>query len=175
MQHRPTFGLRFKVFFVSFISIFATVAIFFGVSLYAFDSLLEKQEKSNLEAIANAMMDKLSNSKQFSLALAHAYANLPEVQKSFAAQNRHELIDLLHASYQKLAEDYDIVQGQFHIPPATSFLRLHELDKYGDDLSSFRKTVVTAIQTRQEVAGLEKGKGGKWRKMAQQNYESTRS
>jgi methyl-accepting chemotaxis protein len=39
-------------------------------------------------------------------------------------------------------------------------LRLHKVQKYGDDLSSFRKTVVEANSTKQIVSGIEVGVGG---------------
>ena len=44
--------------------------------------------------------------------------------------------------------------------PATSFLRLHLLDQYGDDLSDHRHAVVLANAQQVTVMGLEKGKGG---------------
>jgi methyl-accepting chemotaxis protein len=136
------------------------VVLFVAFGLYAQMTLIEEQEKLRLESIANALKDKLEQEKQFALALANAYASLPQVQKSFADKDRESLIDQLMNSYTVIAENYGIVQGQFHVPPATSFLRLHDIKKYGDDLSSFRKTVVIANQERKEVAGLEKGKGG---------------
>jgi methyl-accepting chemotaxis protein len=61
--------------------------------------------------------------------------------------------------FQQLKEN-GVSQMQFHIPPATSFLRLHSLKKFGDDLSSFRFTVVEAIKDKKMVEGLEEGKGG---------------
>jgi len=82
------------------------------------------------------------------------------VQEAFAARDRQKLIDLLLPGYLALQEKYNIVQGQFHTPPAISLLRLHDLEKYYDDLSSFRFTVVKAIKDQQPVSGLEKGKGG---------------
>ena len=44
--------------------------------------------------------------------------------------------------------------------PATSFLRVHQPAKFGDDLSGFRKTVIMANQEHKVVVGLEGGLAG---------------
>ncbi|MBF0214804.1 MAG: hypothetical protein HQM00_14795, partial [Magnetococcales bacterium] len=61
---------------------------------------------------------------------------------------------------QRLEPHYKIDQFQFHLSPATSFLRAHKPEQFGDDLSAFRKTVVVANQTRKPVVGLEVGRAG---------------
>lgn len=53
-----------------------------------------------------------------------------------------------------------VEQFQFHTPPATSFLRLNKPEKFGDDMVSFRKTVVKASETQDVVFGIEVGRGG---------------
>lgn len=59
-----------------------------------------------------------------------------------------------------MKEKFGVRQFQFHSPPATSFLRVHNLDKFGDDLSGFRNTVVTANRERRIVKGFERGRAG---------------
>jgi methyl-accepting chemotaxis protein len=53
-----------------------------------------------------------------------------------------------------------MAQFQFHAPPATSFLRLHKPEQFGDDLSGFRMTVVEANRSLKPVIGLEGGVAG---------------
>ncbi len=84
----------------------------------------------------------------------------PEVIDAFAAGDRERLQALLGSYWEDVSVTYGIAQFQFHYPPATSFLRLHSLDNYGDDLSSFRRTVVEANQKKEPVVGLEVGRGG---------------
>jgi methyl-accepting chemotaxis protein len=59
--------------------------------------------------------------------------------------------------FAAIKSDYGVDQFQFHLPPATSYLRVHQPAKFGDDLSTFRKTVVVANQERKVVVGLEGG------------------
>ncbi|MBF0539554.1 MAG: hypothetical protein HQL03_15010, partial [Nitrospirae bacterium] len=83
-----------------------------------------------------------------------------EVTTAFAQGNREELKGLLLGYFnEKLKTKYGIVQFQFHLPVATSFLRLHQPSKYGDDLSSFRHTVVNVNTQKRPVIGLEVGRG----------------
>ncbi len=99
-------------------------------------------------------------SKKFALGLALEAATNPDIQLAFAEQDRAKLTELTLESYQRLDEQFGIPQYQYHLPPAISFLRLHQLDKFGDDLSAFRLTVVEANQTQKPVAGLEIGRAG---------------
>ena len=58
------------------------------------------------------------------------------------------------AGFAELKSAYGVEQFQFHTAPATSFLRVHQPEKFGDDLSGFRKTVVEANATNKPVLGL---------------------
>ena len=59
-----------------------------------------------------------------------------------------------------MKKEFAARQFQFHIPPATSFLRVHKPEKFGDDLSSFRKTVIATNESKKNIVGLEKGVAG---------------
>ncbi len=87
--------------------------------------------------------------------------NDKEVVQLFARRDRAMLAEHLSPIYDgKLKKEFGIKQFQFHLAPATSFLRLHKVGKYNDDLSSFRKTVVQANSNHKVIAGLEVGRGG---------------
>ncbi len=81
------------------------------------------------------------------------------IQESLYLRQREKLIYLTLSLWKNLA-GLGISQFQFHVPPATSFLRLHKLQKHGDDLSKFRHTVVKCIKERKPVIGPELGRGG---------------
>lgn len=81
-----------------------------------------------------------------------------EVIKLFKSRDREGLRKLLLSRYEKIKDNY--FQFQFHLPPAISFLRLQKTERYGDDLSEFRKTVVFANATKKTIKGLEEGRTG---------------
>jgi len=95
-----------------------------------------------------------------SCSMAELVASMPEVQNAMAERNRERLIELVMPLYRMAKEKLHIKQFQFHIPPAISFLRIHNLQKYGDDLSGFRFSVLKANQEKKPQFGLEKGKYG---------------
>jgi methyl-accepting chemotaxis protein len=53
-----------------------------------------------------------------------------------------------------------VEQVQFHTPPGTSFLRVHNPLEFGDDLTQTRPFVVLANKEQKVVSGLEKAAGG---------------
>src|SRR5690606_20921882 len=80
--------------------------------------------------------------------------------EAMALDDRIRIHMMLVPAFQALKKDYAVDQLQFHTPPATSFYRVHMPGKSGDDLSSFRHTVVETNPTRKPIQGLEKGVAG---------------
>lgn len=131
---------------------------FYGVVTQ--NSLIENEDQQQLKALSDTFQSRLDAQGEMAKALATSLAALPEVQQAFAEGDREALIDQLQPTYTALNEQFGVPQAQFHLPPATSMLRLHSLDKFGDDLSAFRSTVIVANRDQVAVSGLEKGKGG---------------
>ncbi len=94
------------------------------------------------------------------LTLAYQIANQPTAQQAFAEQDRDRLKAEYLAAYQALDSEFGVPQAQFHLPPARSFLRLHDPANYGDDLSTFRFTVLHVNEFHEPAAGIEVGRGG---------------
>ena len=118
------------------------------------------QEQNDLEFLNQALQSRLQAMESFAVALATETAQSEEVQAAFAAGDRGRLTELTLPAYLALDQEFNIPQHQFHLPPATSFLRLHQLENFGDDLSGFRFTVLQANETKQPASGLEIGRGG---------------
>ncbi|MGD2116879.1 MAG: methyl-accepting chemotaxis protein [Chromatiales bacterium] len=123
------------------------------------DAITETSEVQ-LTELFNNMQVQLSEQARLAEAMSALVANIPAVQKAFAEGDRETLTAMLHEPFKYLKEHYGARQFQFHTPPAMSFLRVHKLEKFGDDLSGFRKTVIATNQTKQPVRGLEIGVAG---------------
>ncbi len=141
------------------------VAIMGGAILSLISKSINDQITRELEYKQKVIREILQNEiKQKSQALDFALYELvknKEVVSLFAKRDRNGLKNLLLHDYQNnIKMKYGIAQFQFHLPDATSFLRLHKPNKFGDNLSKFRKTVVEVAQTKTSVSGLEVGKGG---------------
>ena len=125
------------------------------LSLEAMKEATIRRESENLVALARTM---LAEESQRAFALASAVASQPAVIEAFRARDREALLALTRPIFEGLGRDgVDVEQFQFHLPPATSFLRVHQPGRYGDDLSRIRATVVAANRERRAVQGVESG------------------
>jgi methyl-accepting chemotaxis protein len=117
-------------------------------------------EKLRLEAKFNGVQNAFEDEARSATAMALVVAAMPDVQKAFGSRNREQLMALTLPFFKNEKERLSLAQFQFHLPPATSFLRLHKPEKFGDDLSSIRQTVLAVNKNRQPISGIEKGRAG---------------
>ncbi len=122
-------------------------------SLFEAEELLLKTFYTEAQEAISARATQAAN-------LATIIAAMPEVQQAFAERDRKRLTRITKPFFDKEKKHLQLAQFQFHTPPATSFLRLHKIKKFGDDLSSFRHTVVLCNQEKKTVTGPEKGVAG---------------
>jgi hypothetical protein len=87
-------------------------------------------------------------------------ASLPSVQQAFRARDRDQLAQILLPAFVIQRDRYDVREAHFHLAPATSFLRLFYLKKYGEDMSSFRETVLITNQKQEPQSGVEISRHG---------------
>ncbi len=112
-------------------------------------------------ATAQAWLEaEIKRTHLIALAQAEVIASLPAVQEAVAAQDDLTLEHLLAGGFEDMKAKAGVVQLQFHLPPATSLIRIHKLSKRGDDLSGFRQTVVDANTEGKSLSGLERGRAG---------------
>jgi methyl-accepting chemotaxis protein len=121
---------------------------------------VDQRAAERLEARAQMVRSAVGASGRRAHSLARLVAALPVVQEAFAAQDRQRLEALTLAAYDQIKKELGLKQFQFHLPPATSFYRVHKPQKHGDDLSGFRKTVVQVNASRQPRSGIEVGVAG---------------
>ncbi|NJL56355.1 hypothetical protein HC928_15145 [bacterium] len=117
-------------------------------------------ENRQLEAAYQDYLAYLAAQSEHALALAMQIANQPTAQAAVADRDRDALMAAFFDTYTALNAAFDIPQAQFHIPPATSLLRLHDPESPQDDLSGFRFTVLDTNINRQPTYGIEVGRGG---------------
>lgn len=153
-------GLARKILVPVLIIFSLLIAGFFLYSFLTSQADIRAREIENSQQAEKIFNSEIKRLGDFALGLAIEAATNPEIQAAFAAQDRTKLKELTLDSYIALNEQFNIPQYQYHLPPAMSFLRLHSPEKYGDDLSTFRFTVLQVNATKQPVVGLEVGRGG---------------
>lgn len=148
------------------IALSTTISVILVAGLLTFWNLRNMQnlimvaERQELQGYYHNVANMIEAETRLGEALSAFVANIPLVQSKFAAKDREALTDLLLPGYKQLYDNYGVRQFQFHTPPAYSFLRLHKPEKFGDDLASFRHTVVSTNQTQKPTRGLESGVAG---------------
>ncbi len=82
----------------------------------------------------------------------------PEFYDKIVDEKRSEVYEDLKSVYKEMIDKYEIRQFHFHLPNAISFLRFHRPERYGDDLSKVRYSIVKVNETKKSVSGFEGGK-----------------
>lgn len=106
------------------------------------------------------LQQDLVNQELRAAQLATQASRDPDAVAAIAARDRAALLALTKPGFDELKKSYGIAQYQWHLVPATSFLRVHKPEQFGDDLSAFRATVVEANQTKKLVSSPEGGVAG---------------
>ncbi len=153
-------GMKARVLLLLFVGVSLLTGANVLQQLLEFRSAIDEANEELFTQVEQSLYQSIERDLSYlSLAVQTLAAN-PEVVELFAAGERQELQNRLQAYWENLSATYGIAQFQFHLPPATSFLRMHAPSNFGDDLSSFRKTVVDANRQSSPVVGLEVGRGG---------------
>jgi PAS domain S-box-containing protein len=152
--------LKWKLLIPFLFLAFMGAAALFLVSYRFQAELIHLHEEKRLTYKYNYFLGLIESGKEQVLGLAHMVGKNPVVAKAFAQRDRKGLMEMLQPCYKELKDTYGIEQLHFHTPPATSFLRIHLPERYGDDLQTYRQTINLAMETGQGVGGLERGVTG---------------
>lgn len=158
MKYFKRMSLRLKLMLAVSLSLIIIISL---TNFYIFQHMssnIREQERDKLVEVEKALEMKIDTRLAEAKTALMTVINNPVVKEAFANRNRERLIEMFADSYQQISDS--IAQFHFHLPDSTSFLRLHNLQKYGDDLSGFRNTVNKANQNREIVSGIEQGRAG---------------
>lgn len=117
--------------------------------------------KEEVTVILGQVRHEVTEGKAEQLQLiARTVSEMPTIQDNLMFQAREDLLTITAPLFAGLKEIIDLNVFHFHLPPATSFLRLQKPAKFGDDLSSFRRTVVQVNKNVEPAVGVEVGNAG---------------
>ena len=136
------------------------VGLTLTVNLWVESNLIDEAEEVQLESTYKRFLSGIDAQAQRAADMARLVAETPDAQAAFAARDRARLLAIYREGFVVMKKEHGVRQFQFHLPPATSFVRIHKPQKFDDDLSSFRKTVVQVNNTKKPIVGLEKGVAG---------------
>ena len=140
--------------------LFAVMSFIMPLVLSEFSRQIRESEQRELHKLYETAVANIVSSGQRAQAMATLISLTPEIQSNFAERDREALLQRTQPLFTRLKQDFAVQQFQFHTPPATSFLRLHRPEKFGDDLTAIRKTIVETNTQKQPLSGLEYGVEG---------------
>jgi len=143
-----------------FLLIILVCSIVMPVMYKDMHGLVQTAEKRELTGLYQQLLQKIDAEQRLATTLARFVASLPEVQQHIRNDDRAALQASMSSAFTVLKSEYGLRQFQFHQAPATSYLRVHKPERYGDDLSGFRQTVVEANSTHTAISGVEQGVAG---------------
>ncbi len=138
-----------------------TAKLFIIITLFTVNqitNLIEGTEEDQNDILVESIEGRLEQEIENTQVSVSSIANIPEVQETFAGEDRDRLENMLSSSFKSVEDE--VAQMQFHTVDSDSFLRLHMPERYGDSLADFRDTVNTANETQEEAIGIERGVGG---------------
>lgn len=153
-------SLKWKLLVPFLFFAFSGTSILTTINLASQQKLIKEEEKKGLRLYYDRFLEEVTEKADQAKSLAAVIAENRQVQVYLADRDRQALIDLLMPIYVELRMDFDIEQFHLHLPGGVSFLRLHYLEKFGDDTSGYRKTIADAVKTGGAVGGLEWGVTG---------------
>ncbi|MEM9541066.1 MAG: cache domain-containing protein [Cyanobacteria bacterium P01_E01_bin.42] len=120
---------------------------------------IETARQNQLQQVARLVNAGIETQSQLLLSVAQTIISISSIEQLFQQREREQLLQELLPTYELLSQRYGVTIGQFHTPENISFLRLHQSDRFGDDLS-FREMVNLANSRQSTYAGIEIGRGG---------------
>lgn len=136
-------------------SVIAVITMVSFVSYLISHRMTGEFEEKQFRLMGQIMQSKLHGAEGKAIAAAEMLAATPAVRKAFAAHNRTELLAATQDAYRIQHEKYGISQAQFHLAPAVSFLRVHNPNTFGDDLSKARQMVIEVNRSNAIRKGIE--------------------
>nr|CRH07331.1 Putative histidine kinase with response regulator receptor domain [Candidatus Magnetococcus massalia] len=164
-----------------FISISIVIALvdagFVWLNYTADRAVLQQNLARKADSYRNTFGMSLKSTTSHMQQLATMVSHMPQVRQLFtqgqqaveeegggkggpkADAIRQELLQFLQPSWRAMQQAHGIRQLHFHLGPAdTSFLRVHKPNKFGDDLSTIRHTIVFSNRYMKPARGFESGR-----------------
>lgn len=123
---------------------------------------------TNISKLTLAYDSSIEKYRFFSKHFVQDHIKQPEVLEAFynAVTTQDPLKERYYKNilFRKIYPQYldikkeGIIQLQFALSNNTSFIRFHQLDKFGDNLSKYRPTIVYANTQLEPVSGFETGR-----------------
>ncbi|SPF37757.1 HAMP domain protein [Candidatus Desulfosporosinus infrequens] len=156
---KRSMSIKTRITIIAGLVVLLVVAALSGASLWNAEKMLKTSELQTEKLVVQGVQDEFVTRLDRARSSILSITTNPDVAKALAEQDRVTLARLVQPVFDEIKKE-GFSQLQFHLAPAVSFYRAHSPNKFGDDLSGFRPTVVAANKEHKIIEGLEEGVDG---------------
>jgi methyl-accepting chemotaxis protein len=129
---------------------------------YLKGSLVTDRLEENKKNLKNEVLNFISKKTDIAITNALAISNSDTIAESLISEDRELAIGYLNGigDRYKMSSNFKGIKVHIHTKDFKSFVRSHKPDKFGDDLSTFRKSIVDVKATKKPFIGFELGRIG---------------
>ena len=133
-----------------------------GESSYSTNNgVIESVKQKEFRRTATLIQNNLQEQASKAAVRASIVVSLPSIQDAFRKGDREQLVERLVPAFSVQRDKFSVCEGQFHLAPATSFLRIYDVTAgRGWDPSSFRERVLATNPKQETQKGIEIGRRG---------------
>ena len=159
-KKRISISYKFTV-ITTIVSIITVVIAYFGLNGYK-SSLIKNVYQQTNKKLLNSLDLKIDGKRAVGLTNAFSIANDGQIKQALYLDTRDMAISSLQTINQTMKDNtrFKNIKVHIHTKDNHSFIRNWKLEKYGDDLSSFRTSVVYVNSSKKAANGFEIGKAG---------------
>ena len=147
--------IKLKLHSIFFINILLAVVV--GFTAYFFlKKIIFHQVESGIKYLDKAFINLEHNDSRTLASSLELFTNDHSFQKIFMEKDREQLYSYCKPLFETMEKQYGITHFYFILPNGKCFLRVHNKNIYGDNItrSTFRK----AKETQSIISGIELGK-----------------
>lgn len=122
---RLTLGLRMRITVALAVTAAATALFAVLGAMWIISGIIDRADQRELRSHYDALQSRIAEESQRAAAMSAVVAAMPATQDAMAKQDRNALISLFGPVFAATKSEYGVEQFQFHVAPATSFLRVH--------------------------------------------------
>jgi len=155
-QRWDRLGIRLKATLVTSSLLLVTIG---SLTYYAIGSVIHisnTQEEERLDSLYEGYNNYVNTLEQESATLAISIADRQDIVDLYVAKDRQGLLNLLTPLFNTLSRKYNVVHLYIENPDGTVFLRVHNPDLYGDDIT-YRLTALEALKSLGTETGVDIG------------------
>ena len=155
-------SIKTKIHVPLILSIVLGILIVMVNYVYSIDDMKENIYTSQSKDLSSVYRESMKAKENIGLTNAINLSKNYDVVKALKEHNRSIAIDGLKSLSHEFKEytNYKNVKVHIHDANLHSFLRTWKPEKFGDDLSGFRKTIVTIKNTKKPIVAIELGRAG---------------